>query len=239
MTPIVYQQPAQPQKAAPKPFFTPAQVLEKCKNIPVFVITDAIGNPLAAQSPEKKTVIGIFLNKKDGESFLEKMRADNSPIVAKLLVNSVQLSDMVSQMQKNPETLFTFIPNSTAVKDAQSLYAAQGKKPESLRGIPLFIARAEKAGGSPSYLMIRNGNVEQVPIFFTKKDADALIKQYQPQLPGKKLRVDVATLENILALFRTSPDPAVNQLILVPSTEMLAAVPKPTPPDSTTIPPPL
>jgi hypothetical protein len=239
MTPFTYQPPQPPpakvqknaQKTAPKPFLTFAQVLEKGKNIPVFVLTNAAGSPLTAQSPEKKLVVGIFLDKDEADAFLKQLVANKHPLASTLLVTTVQLSDMIGMMQKNPTMQFTFIASEQSIKDAKALYVAAGKKPELLQGSPIFLARLDTPSGSPpSYLTVRIGGKEQTPLFFAKKDADALIRSYQAQFPGKKARMDVGTLENTLTLLQTSPDSAMQKLIFVPSAEMLAAMSKPTEP---------
>jgi dsDNA-binding SOS-regulon protein len=245
--PLFYQSPTQPptvpqtpalsaSQTVPKPYLTEAQVAEKCKNIPVFVLMDTTGAPLTATLPGKKPTVGVFLGKKEADDYYKQLPKANKELVSQVRMNILTLSDVLLRAKKDSRDAYALVSQSASVKEAQNTLVAQGKKATDLKGVPLFIVRRADTGDgkgnastSLAYVTIRVGNDIQVPCFFTKKDADNLVRKFLDQDRKVKLAVEVGTLENILHLLETSPSPQIQQLTLFPSAEMLAQVPLPPP----------
>jgi hypothetical protein len=221
-------QPTPPQTAnGTKPFLTEAQVAAKCRNVPVFVLMDAAGAPLTVTLPGKKPMIGAFLRQEEAQEFYKKLPQTNKTLLEQVRISQRSLAEIVQQAARDPKALYALVASNAAVKEAQEVLSKQGKKPGDLKGVPIFLIRQASVPGSResdtnivSYVTLRVGSDAsdvQVPCFFTKKDADALMQKFLAQDPTVKLSLEVGTLEGIIHLLQTSPNPEIQQITFFPS----------------------
>lgn len=170
-----------------------AQVLEKFRPIPVFVICDAKGNPIFARKNTEK-VIALFFNIEEANGLLPGIQKESGIAGAKVFVAS--FADFFGKAGYRYE-LF----GSEFEKDfALSIIKKTKPDEKTFSGVPVFFL-IEPNG---NYLTIFENNSNQVPIFFSSLSAEMLRKE-----AGKisnslnKLTIKATSFESIVELLLT------------------------------------
>jgi Tic22-like family len=205
------------------------QILEKLRPVPVFTITDAQGAPLIASVPKQgqgqsgnASVGMIFISQKDAQAFVEKLKTRNPQLGASVRVVPVSLGEIYQLAQANKgkpdEVLFDYVPTAQQVELAKTVLRQGGQPANEFNGVPLFLARG---GPENSYLTIQRGQQELIPLFFSKEDLQEVVENFKKQQPNAtaSIKIEVVNLEGILEALRTQNDPALNQIIMIPSRE--------------------
>lgn len=193
-------------------------IMQKLQPIPVFTIADAKGAPLIASTDDNSKVAGVFISKKDANSFVEKLKKDNPEIGKQVQVIPVSLAEIYQLSEKNSQqkdgVQFAYVPSNQQVQQAQQLNNKyQG-------GVPLFVA---KAGDDQGYLTIKQNDQEVIPFFFDQQQVQQLVdnfKQAQPNL-AKSVQIEVVILEGMLEALKKGNDDILNRIVLWPSKESI------------------
>jgi nickel transport protein len=208
-----------------------AQIDEKLRPVPVFVITDAQGAPLIASVPKKgegqsgnDSVTGIFISQQDAQAFVEQLKTRNPQLAASVRVMPVSLGEIYQLSQANKgkpeEVQFSYVPAPQQVQSAKTVLQQTGQQVNEFNGVPLFLARGGPENG---YLTIQRNQQEVIPLFFNKEELQELVERFKQQQPNvtATIKIEVVTLESVLEALRTEDGPFLNQLILVPPRESL------------------
>uniref|UniRef100_A0ACD5H222 Tic22 family protein n=1 Tax=Desertifilum tharense IPPAS B-1220 TaxID=1781255 RepID=A0ACD5H222_9CYAN len=107
------------------------------------------------------------------------------------------------------------------VDSALTLLRQEGQQVNQFPGVPLFYASGDSDKG---YLTIQRGNEQVIPFFFNKEDLMSLIERYKQQQPNQQLsnvEIEVANLQQVIEVMKTSNDQQLDKIILVPARESL------------------
>lgn len=201
---------------------TPEQVTEKLKNVPVFVITNASGAPLTASGPKQKPTMGAFLRKQDATAFLDETKKKNPALGETLQIIVLSLSDVMKQAEQLRDTLgLAFVPDQAEVTNAKAILKAANKDDKDFVGVPLFALRVQDKG----YLTVEREGVSSIPVFFVKSEAQLFMDRAKKEQPTLMVSLEVASLESVINLFKTSKVADVAKLSLIIGKEALAALP--------------
>lgn len=208
---------------------TEDQVAERLRSIPVFTLTDSQGAPLVATPPSEgqnqnqnqnqNPVAGVFISRQDAQTFLTNLKEKNPEVGNAVRVVPVSLAEVYQMAQRgrneqHPLT-FAFIPEQQEVQAAETVLRDSGQTVERFEGVPLFLA---KTGEQGSYLTIKQGNQEVIPMFFDREELQKMLdrlKQVQPDL-ANKVSVQVLNLEGLIQTLQSSNNQELNQIMLVP-----------------------
>lgn len=216
------------------------QIEKKLGTVPVFTITDNKGAPLVASIPNRQnqgsaanqqnpmSVAGVFINQRDAQAFVEKLKKENPELAKTVRVVPVSLGEVYKLDQANqnkPNSLdVAYLPSQQQVDAALTLLRQSGKKDANqFNGTPLFVATAGKEKG---YLTIKQANQQVIPFFFNKEELQGMLdrfKQQQPKL-ASTVGIQVVNLEGVLQTLKTGNDAQLNQIILVPPKESVEFV---------------
>lgn len=209
------------------------QIDEKLSQVPVFVITDAVGAPLIASVPKQgegqtgnDSVAQIFISQQDAQAFVEQLKTRNPQLAASVRVLPVSLGEIYQLSQANKgkpdEVKFTYVPAPQQVESAKTVLRQNGQQVNEYSGVPLFVARG---GPDNGYLTIQRDRQEVIPLFFNREELQGIVDRFQqqPNLTAT-IKIEVVNLDSLLEGLRTGNDPFFNQLILVPPRESLDVV---------------
>lgn len=207
------------------------QLMQKLQQVPVFTITNAEGAPLVASVPNgqgntgNSSVTGVFISQQDAQAFIEKLKTQNPQLANTVRVTPVPLGEvyrMAEANQSNPErVIFDLVPMQRQVDSALTLLRQEGQQVNQFPGVPLFYA---SGGPDQGYLTIQRGNEQVIPFFFNKEDLMSLIERYKQQQPNQQLsnvEIEVANLQQVIEVMKTSNDQQLDKIILVPARESL------------------
>lgn len=198
---------------APKPTVTPAQLQEKLKGVPVYLIVDSKGTPLIATSQEKSFVTAC-LRRASADDLLANLKKNVPGIQAEKVV-VVALSAAQAQLNALPKPIpLGFIPDPEEVKQATALRKAQGSD-KPFEGVPLFYGRIKGKG----YLVYTQAEKQLFPVFFSLAELKVLIARYNQARPADtpEAEIEVATLESMLLVMRAGTDSVLPKLIFIPA----------------------
>ncbi len=211
---------------------TTEQVLAHLRTVPVFAITDAQGAPLVASpSGEQQAapVTAVFISQQDAQSFLEGLRTSQPELGNSVQVVPVSLAEVyqlaVSANGSQDDPLeFTFVPIRTEVSTAITLLQQQDPEVQEFEGVPLFLARSSATDGG--YLTVRQGEQQFIPVFFKRDELQAVLQRLSTEQPelASQMTVQVINLENLIETMRTSDDPGLERIQLVPPQESVEFV---------------
>jgi Tic22-like family len=209
---------ATPLQALPE-----SQIVDKLKGIPVFALTDRDGLLVTASNGVRGRLSkgGAFFSQNDAKDFLRKLQRESPSLAKELEVRTVLLSDVYkAQMNLDPKQQvdIVFIPNQFQVKIALALVQKIDPKIKQFTGVPLFVAKTNRAGYLTAY---SNNNKPVVPLFFDRDQLQPMIDKFKKQQPNAVVEVEVLTLERLLDDMRTKNDPLYERLALGPSREGL------------------
>lgn len=208
---------------------TEDQIVEELRAVPVFAITDAEGAPLVAapnEGQEGAPVAGVFISQADAQTFLTNLRENDPTLAGGVQVVPVSLAEvyqlaLTSNTDQQTQIDFTFVPMEQEVESAVSLLQESGQNVSEFSGVPLFLARSSQEDGG--YLTVRQDEQQVIPIFFKREELQAMLSRLQQEQPdlANNMVVQVINLENLIETLRTSDDPGLTQIQLVPPRESI------------------
>lgn len=216
-----------------------AQIVQKLGAVPVFTITDNKGAPLVASIPNRQnqgsaanqqnptSVAGVFINQRDAQAFVEKLKKENPELAKTVRVVPVSLGEVYKLDQANqdkPNSLnVAYLPSKQQVDAALTLLRQSGKKEATFNGTPLFVATAGKEKG---YLTIKQADHQVIPFFFNKEELQGMLDRFKQQQPNlaSTVGIQVVNLEGVLQTLKTRNDAQLNQIVLVPPKESIEFV---------------
>ena len=216
------------------------QIVKKLGAVPVFTITDNKGAPLVASVPNRQnqgsaanqqkqmSVAGVFINQRDAQAFVEKLKKENPELAKTVRVVPVSLGEVYKLDQANqdkPNALdVAYLPSQQQVDAALNLLQQGGKKDANqFNGTPLFVATAGKEKG---YLTIKQANQQVIPFFFNKEELQNMLNRFKQQQPNlaSTIEISVVPLEGMLQTLKTRNDDALKQVMLIPPRESIEFV---------------
>lgn len=208
------------------------QVMERLDNVPVFTLVDGEGSLVVATLSEEADalpVAAVFISHQNAENFLRNMQATNPETAEGVRIAPVSLAQvyeiaLAGRSEENPLQV-AFIPVQQEVEAALSILREEGENLEEFPGVPLFVAKSGE-GENESTLTILRGEEEVIPMYFSEADIQATIatlRESQPEL-ADSVRVEVVSLARLIENLRTSDNPDLNQIYLVPSRESVEFV---------------
>lgn len=211
-----------PMMIQPVLALTEQEVVDLLQSVPVFVLTDAEGLPLIANSQPgtgQLPTVSVFISWQDAQTFAEEVRRTNTELP--IQVTPVSLAEIYRlAVDSQQETTFTFVPVAQQVSSAIAVLEQNGQSDSDFQGVPLFIAR--RTGLDGEFLTIQRGEEEEViPIFFYQEELLSLLEQLREANPelAAQITTQVITLENLIDTLRSSDDPELNQITLIPPQE--------------------
>lgn len=222
---------------APVLALTEQQIKEKLDPIPVFLITNNQGVPLSYSLPNGEngqkggSVTDVFMSGQEAQAFINDLRNGKgkdpklAEIVKSLQVTAFPLGIIYQKLRETaskPDRLqFAFKPAKQELEGAMSLLRQSGQQVKQFPSVPVFIVRSPEKG----YVSVKQrDNKEIVPLFFSQRDAQGLLKQVKQQVP--KADIQVVDLNGVIATLREKNDTLLNQIALVPSSESLEYISK-------------
>lgn len=197
------------------------EILEKLDPIPVFTIANRQGAPLVANQNEESAITGIFISQEDANDFVAQLDQTNLELADRVRVVPVSLGEVYrldeSDEAGNSNLDLTYIPETEAIASATDILAENGREYED--GVPLFVARGTDEG----YLTFERDSKKVIPFFFDLEQLDIFISKLEKELPelASKINIEVHPLEGVIETFKTSNDPLLNRIVLVPTSESL------------------
>ncbi|GET41963.1 Tic22 family protein [Microseira wollei] len=213
------------------------QVVQRLRTVPVFMIAKADGGVLSqcldptngqqvnCDNEKKVLVTPAFISQRDAQTVLQRLRADNPNDGQNLQVIPRSLAEVYQQLEqanreKKDSVAVDFLPVQQQVESALALLRQNGRQVQRFNGVPLFVAKFKSEN---KYLTIPQGDDRVIPFFFDKEQAIALLdrfKQSQPNM-ASDVEIQVMDLETVIQTLKTSNDPVLNKVLLVPSRESL------------------
>lgn len=208
------------------------QVMERLDNVPVFTLVDGEGSLVVAtlsQESDALPVAAVFISHQNAENFLRNMQTTNPETAEGVRIAPVSLAQvyeiaLAGRSEENPLQV-AFIPVPGEVEAALSILREEGQNIEEFPGVPLFVAKSGE-GENESTLTIIRGEQEVIPMYFSEADIQATIatlRESQPEL-ADTVRIEVVSLGRLIENLRSSDNPELNQIYLVPSRESVEFV---------------
>jgi nickel transport protein len=205
---------------------TDEQVMERLASVPVFTLVDGEGSLVVATFTEENNppVATVFISHENAEIFLQNMQTNDPEGSSDVRIAPISLARvyeiaLAGRDEENPLQI-AFIPVQQDVDAAMSILQASGETVEEFPGVPLFIAKSGE-GEEEAILTIRRGEQEVIPMYFSEDEIQAAIaglRESQPDLAAT-VRVDVVPLGRLIENLRSSDNPDLNQIYLVPPQE--------------------
>lgn len=192
-------------------------IQKKLESFLVFTVTDSQGAPLV-ENPSglnSSPVAGIFINQRDAERFLEKLKNASPELVKDVRVVPVALSEIYKLQQRNqnkPNGLaFAYVPH-----ERQQNHALRILNVKDFSGVPVFMARSGER-----YLRVQQNNEQVIPAFLDYEQLEILLARLRQQQPNvaSSVTVQVVSLEGILKAMTDTDTPEIRQIVLVPPQE--------------------
>lgn len=191
------------------------QIESLLKIVPVFSITDVNGKPLVSPVPDAtKSVTSIFMTPSTAKLALTQFLAKRLDMASKIKINPVSLWDIykVATNDKSP-FLIQFIADPIEV-DAAKPFVKAGR----MVRIPLFVAKNKADNG---LLMINQNGQEAIPLFFSKRDLDDVLRKYGKQELLAQIDTDVIDLQDFMDTLTRTQDTKMAKVTLVPAKEAM------------------
>lgn len=213
------------------------QVVQRLRTVPVFLIAKADGGVLSqcvdpsngqqvgCENEKKVLVTPAFMSQRDAQTVLEQLKNSNPNEGQNLQIIPKSLGEVYQQVQqankeKKDSLVVDFLPVQQQVDSAMALLRQNGQQVQRFNGVPVFVAKFKS---EDKYLTIPQGNERVIPFYFDKEQVTALLdrfKQSQPNL-ASSVEIQVMDLETVIQTLRTSNDPTLNKIVLVPSRESI------------------
>ncbi len=216
--------------SAPALALTEAELVKKLNDTPCFLITNNKGLPLTSQQTDKNgkkiPFTQVFMSGQEAQAFIEQLRKQKTQdpkkaeIFKTLQVTPVGMGEIYKKLRENAKNptkslQFAFQPGRQEVQEAMALLKQQGKNIKSFQSVPLFILSAEGKG----YISVKGKgasgkkDVDAIPMFFSKKDAEALLKKVKAKY--SKATIQVGDIDRVITVLRKNKD--VNVVLVPPS----------------------
>jgi len=197
---------------------TQAQVAEKLSSVPVYVLGNDSGLILisgAQEGASNEPSLYVFMTEQDAETFLSRANEANPDFAPDAQIGLTNLEKLYTETQTTNEPVqVVYVPQQDEASEAAALGTGyQG-------GVPLFFARFEDGALAP----VQQNNGETVfPMFFSRADLEALLTELGERNPEARaaISVGVLPLEAMLIEMETSDDEAINQIRLLPDSEII------------------
>jgi len=211
------------------------EVAEQLKAVPVFMLVDSTGKQsltLSIKEGGKEKELGFFFfSPQDAQSALQRVQAENPAMAKGAQIRAIgldtayQLAKAVQQ-KKDQNLDFSFQPDKTQVDAALKILEANGQKLSKFPGVPLFFITV---GAEQNRLTVQIGDAKTgktesvVPMFFNRQDADGLLAQAKKQDSklAESAKIQVASLDQLVAMMEQKNDPSLRQLYFIPSSSAL------------------
>lgn len=198
-----------------------AQIAEKLTNVPVYVIRNGDGLLLVpgAQTDEDQPVepsLLVFMGRTEAETLLAEANEADPEFAANLQIATTSLERVYAQFQNNPENSLRlrYVPERAEASQADDI-------DEAYRGgVPLFYPQLEDG----SLAAIPDSTGENVfPMFFSYSDLDFVLSEIEAQNPEARaaITVGILPLEDMLYEMQNSDDEKLNQVRLLPDSEVI------------------
>lgn len=197
-------------------------ILQKLQPVPVFTVADSNGAPLISADENNVKVAGVFISRKDANSFVDKLKKQNPDLGKQVQVVPVSLAEIFELSEANsdkPDSInFAYVPMRDEVEEAKKILTEDNQ--EYTGGVPLFVA---KAGEEKGYLTIKQKDVEVIPFFFEEEQVNQLIERFKKDQPdlASSIDVEVVVLEGVISALKKSEDEMLKKIVIWPSQESL------------------
>jgi len=227
------------------------QVLQQLSNVPIFMITNAKGEPLtySVPSPADKTkqvqVFTFFISKQDAEATITALKQQQPQIGNSAKVTAASLSGALKAAfdgQKNPGLGVDIVPSRVQLEKAIAMLKQAGELQEKdgklltkdgqpfRGGTPLFYV-ADTKSGNPIAIEAKveeNGQPKTmrfVPFYFDNNQLQTELEAARKANPNivKDTSVRVVMLDVLVATLLSSNDPAMGQIQLVQTPDAIQA----------------
>ena len=214
------------------------QIIQKLNPVPVFTIANDQGAPIPLgilnNENQEYNFMGIFISPQDAKNTLGKLQNQNPNLANKLQVVPVNLGKVYEFEQKRQEQgndiKIQYLPSQEAINSAQEIMEQKGKKYQG--GVPLFVATdQEKQQHLPLLQLTIEKESEKytqtkIPLFFEKKELDAIVDQLKEQNPNlaNTVNIDVVILEAVIDTLENNDSPILDRYVLMPSSESIEVV---------------
>ncbi|WP_448381553.1 Tic22 family protein [Gloeomargarita sp.] len=207
------------------------EIAEQLKTVPVFTLLDSTGKQTltvkVSEGGKEKEITLFFFSPQDAQNALQRVQAQNPALAKGAQIRAVGLDKAYElakslQQSKNERLDVSFQPEAAQVEAALKILQASGQKADKFPGIPLFFITG---GPQQAQLTIQindrqSGKTEEMaPMFFSRQDADAFLAEVKKQDPkiGESAKIQVSSLDRLVALMEQKNDPQLRQLYFVPS----------------------
>jgi len=162
---------------------------------------------------------------------LQRVQAQNPALAKGAQIRAIGLDkayELAKSVQQSKDQKFdvSFQPEGAQVDAALKILQASGQKTDKFTGIPLFFITG---GPQQAQLTVqvsdpKGGKSEEMaPMFFSRQDADAFLAEVKKQDPkiGESAKIQVSSLDRLVAIMEQKNDPQLRQLYFVPSSSAL------------------
>ncbi len=197
------------------------QIADKLSSVPVYVLGNESGLILISGvqegQPEQPSLY-VFMSETDAETFLSRANEANPEFAPGAQIGLTNLEKLYEETQAtNDPVRVVYVPQQDEASEAAALGTGyQG-------GVPLFFARFEDGSLAP----VQQNNGETVfPMFFSRADLEALLVELGERNPEARaaISVGVLPLEAMLIEMENSDDASLNQIRLLPDSEVIDAI---------------
>ncbi|MEO0884535.1 MAG: Tic22 family protein [Cyanobacteria bacterium J06648_10] len=197
---------------------TQDEVAEKLSSVPVYVLGNESGLILISSAQEgqaEQPSLYVFMTEQDAETFLARANEANPEFAPNAQIGLTNLEKLYQETQSTEDPLqVIYVPQQDEASEAAALGTGyQG-------GVPLFFARLEDG----SLASVQQNNGETIfPMFFSRADLEALLTELGERDPEARaaISVGVLPLEAMLVEMENSDDEALNQIRLLPDSEVI------------------
>jgi hypothetical protein len=223
------------------------QAIQIFSSVPMFMITDAKGDPLVSTVPDPRDKtkkiqnLNFFVSPQDAQEALNRIRAKNPTIGSSAKITLTSLGNIFEFAKKNAsanvktqvlpsraqlDAAMALLRQSGEVRDQGGQLVGKDGKPFPMSTPLFFVANNQNQPIGLERTIKENGKdkvVTSLPFFFSKQDAQNVLDQARKQDPkmAANTKINVTMLTNIMGAVLTSNDPSTGQFELVPPRESI------------------
>lgn len=192
------------------------KILEKLDPIPVFSIANRQGAPLVTIGQDGTKITGVFISQEDAEDFITQLAESNPELARQVSVVPVSLGEVYQLAESKDSLNVAYVPETEAIASATNVLDRIDREYEG--GVPLFVAKTTDRG----YLSVERNSQRIIPFFFDLKQLETLIARLELEQPElADIDIEVHPLEGIIDVWKTSNDPVLDRIVLVPTSESI------------------
>ncbi|MEN9217107.1 MAG: Tic22 family protein [Gloeomargarita sp. HHBFW_bins_162] len=210
-------------------------IAEQLKQVPVFTLIDSTGKQALTitikDGGKDKEISFFFFSPQDAQTALQRVHSQRPDLAKGAQIRAIGLDkayEFAKSLQQNKDQRMdvSFQPEGAQVEAALKILQANGQKTDKFPGIPLFFITG---GPQQAQLTVqvrdpKGGQTEEMaPMFFSRQDADAFLAEVKKQDPkvAESAKIQVSSLDRLVALMEQKNDPQLRQLYFVPSSSAL------------------